>query len=147
MILFTAFKGINNTSFQLVSQIGGQSEFLTNSFRGVAKDVCGIEAQYDAVIMFGIDKNLKNKIRIEKCTRYNGELIYTDFDVVVLEDRLKEYGISYTVSDNPTRYLCNAAYYYMLKKNLNTVFVHIPSIGKMNEDFINTLVAFFKNYL
>ena len=64
MILFTAFKGINNTSFQLVSQIGGQSEFLTNSFRGVAKDVCGIEAQYDSVIMFGIDKNLKNKIRI-----------------------------------------------------------------------------------
>ena len=35
--LYTAFKGKNNTSYQLVSRIDNNSLFLTNSFTGLEK--------------------------------------------------------------------------------------------------------------
>ena len=41
-ILFTAFKGIHNTSFQLVSKLGGNSILLTNSFQGLEKDISSV---------------------------------------------------------------------------------------------------------
>ena len=52
-------------------------------------------------------------------------------------------GISYTVSDKPTRYLCNAAYYHMLKKNPNAVLIHIPSLKGMSIELMNKLIKVF----
>ena len=96
--------------------------------------------EYDTVYMFGIDKNLRNGIRIETCSNYNGELVTTSFDIVTLEKVIKDLGISCIISNKPTAYLCNAAYYYMLKKNRNTVFIHIPSIKGMNNSLMNKLL-------
>ena len=139
-ILYTAFKGTHNTSFQLVSQLCEDRLFLTNSFQGLEKDILSIKAEYDVVYMFGVDKNLRNSIRIETCANYNGESVNTSFDILTLEKAIKNSGASYTISNKPTAYLCNAAYYHMLKKNRNTVFIHIPSIKGMNDVLMNKLL-------
>ena len=139
-ILYTAFKGTYNASFQLVSQLSGYKLFLTNSFQGLEKDISLIDMEYDTVYMFGIDKNLRNSIKVETCANYNGELVTTSFDIVTLEKAIKDLGISCIVSNKPSAYLCNAAYYYMLKKNRNTVFIHIPSIKGMNNSLMNKLL-------
>lgn len=70
-ILYTCFKGKNNASFQLVSEIYGDKLYLTNSFDGLKRDIANQSEEYDFVIMFGIDKNLKNRIRIERVAEYN----------------------------------------------------------------------------
>lgn len=141
--LYTAFKGKNNTSYQLVSRIDNNSLFLTNSFTGLEKDITRFDCDFDAVYMFGIDKNLVDKIRIDLCACYNSEHIFTDYDLLSLESKLNESNISYYISKAPTKYLCNAAYYHMLKKNPNTVFIHIPSLKGMNETLMNKLSDIF----
>ena len=138
--LYTSFKGFHNTSFQLVSQLCGDKLFLTNSFQRLEKEILSLGTDYDAIYMFGIDKNLRNGIRIETCANYNGELLETSFDIVTLEKVIKDLGISYIISNKPTAYLCNAAYYHMLKRNQNTVFIHIPSIKGMNPSLMNKLL-------
>ncbi len=142
-ILFTAFKGNHNTSFQLVNQTAANYILLTNSFQGLEKDISFISSDYDKVYMLGIDKNLIGKVRIETCAKYNDEIVYTDFDIYYLETRLRSVGITCTTSDKPTSYLCNAAYYHMLKKNPNTVFVHIPSLKGMSVKLMNKLIKVF----
>ncbi len=142
-ILLIAFKGNNNTSFQLVNQIAEDYILLTNSFQGVEKDISFISSDYDTVYMFGVDKNLKNKVRIEACASYNNETICTNFDIPDLEIRLQSMDISFTTSDKPTHYLCNAAYYHMLKKNPNTVFIHIPSLKGMSSELMDKLIKVF----
>ncbi len=124
-ILFTAFKGMHKTSFQLVDQTGAKYVLLTNSFQGLEKDISSVSSDYDIVYMFGVDKHLTDKIRIEICAKYNDETINTEYDILHLEKKLKSCEISYTVSNNSTCYLCNAAYYHMLKKNPYSVFIHI----------------------
>lgn len=141
--LFTAFKGKNNTSFQLVSRLRGKALFLTNSFAGLEKDISSFDCGFDTVYMFGIDKTLVDKVRIDLCARYNGEHICTDFELLPLERKLTESNILYSVSEKPTRYLCNAAYYHMLKKNQNTIFIHIPSLKGLNDTLMNKLAEIF----
>ena len=142
-ILFTAFKGIHNTSFQLVDQTAANYILLTNSFQGVEKDIASIGSDDSIVYMFGVDKKLIDKVRIETCATYNDETVCTDFDVYYLETMLRSVGVSYTISDKPTRFLCNAAYYYMLKKNPNTVFIHIPSLKGMSIELMDKLIKTF----
>ena len=130
-ILYTAFKGKNNTSYQIASCINGAVLFLTNSFQGLERDINTADGNYDVVYMLGVDKSLKDKIKIETCAEYNGERIFTAFNIPELKKRFTN-KLSCSISDCPTKYLCNAAFYHMLKKNKNTVFIHIPSISGMN---------------
>ena len=58
-ILYTCFKGKYNASFQLVSEICGVKLYLTNSCDGLKRDIANQSEEYDFVIIFGIDKNLK----------------------------------------------------------------------------------------
>ena len=138
--LYTAFKGTHNTSFQLVSRLCGEKLFLTNSFQGLEKDILSFNGEYDAIFMFGVDKNLRNSIRIETCANYNGEQINSIFDILTLEKTIKDLGLSYAISNKPTAYLCNAAYHHMLKLNRNTIFIHIPSVKGMNDMLMNKLL-------
>ena len=142
-ILFTAFKGKNNTSFQLVDQTAANYILLTNSFQGLEKDISFVSGDCSIVYMFGVDKELIDKVRIEKSAKYNAETVHTDFDIHYLETMLGSVKVSYTISDKPTRYLCNAAYYHMLKKNPNTVFIHIPSLKGMTIELMNKLIKVF----
>ena len=144
-ILFTAFKGVHNTSLQLVDQTAANYILLTNSFQGLEKDISFVSGDCSIVYMFGVDKKLIDKVRIETCAKYNDETVCTDFNVHYLETKLKSAGISYSISDKPTRYLCNAAYYHMLKKNPNTVFIHIPSLKGMSVELMNKLIKIFND--
>ena len=142
-VLFTAFKGNHNTSFQLVDQTVANYILLTNSFQGLEKDISFVNNDYDIVYMFGVDKKLIDKVRIETCAKYNDETVCTRFDIHNLETKLRSTGVSCSTSDKPTRYLCNAAYYHMLKKNPNTVFIHIPSLKGMSIELMNSLIKVF----
>ncbi len=139
-ILYTAFKGKNNTSYQVASHLNGTVLFLTNSFQGLERDIATVANNYDVVYMLGVDKSLKNKIKFETCAEYNGERIFTAFDISKLKKIDNK--LSYSISDCPTKYLCNAAFYHMLKKNKNTVFIHIPSIAGMNNCLKEAIIEF-----
>ena len=55
---------------------------------------------------------------------------------------LKESNIQCCVSEIPTRYLCNAAYYHMLRKvKGNAVFIHIPTMKNMSGIMIEKIVG------
>lgn len=65
-MLHIGFKGKNNASCILVKSISTDSYLLTNSFEGLKRDIENLDYSYDCVILFGIDKNLVNAVRIEK---------------------------------------------------------------------------------
>ena len=80
-ILYTGFKGKHNTSFKLVSTFEGEKVFLTNSFNRLKTDIDNINEKFDWVYMFGLDKNLKESVRIEKCAEKERRRIYTTLDL------------------------------------------------------------------
>ena len=79
-ILFTAFNGKNNASAVLLDMISGDKLYLTNSYVGLEKEILNLEKTYDIVLMFGLDKNLNNEIRIENIAENNGKIEVTSFD-------------------------------------------------------------------
>ena len=79
-ILFTAFKGKNNASAVLLDMISGDKLYLTNLYVGLEKEILNLEKTYDIVLMFGLDKNLNNEIRIENIAENNGKIEVTSFD-------------------------------------------------------------------
>lgn len=134
-VLYVGFKGKNNASCQLLSNLKGNRLLLTNSYDGLKRDIAMHNGNYDLILMFGIDKTLKDKIRIEELARYNEEEVGTIIDTKMINRYFNENGIDAFVSDIPTAYLCNVAYYYMLKKyNGRAVFVHIPTSKNMSKE-------------
>lgn len=123
--LYVAFKGKNNASNQIITGLPCDTLFLTNSFCGLERDIAAIHEHYDAVLMFGVAPELTDIVRIETSALYNSEHITTDFEIGSLTRELKQCGVPCFVSDKPTSYLCNAAYYHMLKRIPSTVFIHI----------------------
>lgn len=139
-ILFVGFKGIHNTSCQLVSNLEGEKLFLTNSFAGLNRDISKVAAAYDAVYMFGLDKNLADAVRIEKCARLDQSSLFSKLDTARLETALTANGIPYTLSETPTCCLCNEAYFRMLQKcSGNAVFLHIPGTAHMTDALLTGL--------
>ena len=137
--LYIGFKGKNNASCILAKTISADSYLLTNSFEGLKRDIDALSCSYDSVILFGIDKNLTNTVRIEKAAEKNTKL----YSVLNLEDmsaQLEAIGVSNYLSDKPTHYLCNAAYWYLLRKfKGNAVLIHIPSIKNINEHLMESI--------
>lgn len=142
-ILFTAFKGKNNVSFRLVSQLKGPSLLLTNSFSGLEREILSLTEVYDAVFMFGIDPELDRCLRIETQAAYQGRTLSTAFDTQALSENLCDANIPHSISDTPIQSLCNAAYYHMLQRNPGCVFIHIPSQKGTDPEFMEQLVSFF----
>ena len=139
--LYTGFKGKNNSSYQLLSGIPGQKLFLTNSFDGLKNDIMCITNQYDMVIMFGLDKDLKDMLRIERVAEWEGETESTKLDCDKICRCLEASDLRCVVSEIPTKYLCNAAYYHMLQKvSGKAVFIHIPSLKNMSEHMKEKIV-------
>lgn len=136
-ILYVGFKGVKNASYQLVSSFSGEHLFLTNSFAGLARDIDALETDYDAVIMFGVDKSLSTSLRVERCAQLHGETLNTKFFADQLVRGFRENGIPCDISDAPTHYLCNDAYFKMLQKtNGKAVFVHIPGSRCMTQELM-----------
>lgn len=140
--LFVGFKGKNNTSYQLVHLLEGDRLFLTNSLEGLKHDIENFSADHEICYMFGVDKNLKDSIRIEKKAVKSGREMVSELELSVIQKVFEMQGINAVLSDAPTFYLCNEAYFHMLEKmNGKVVFIHIPSIGKMTEELMSALVA------
>ena len=140
-ILYVGFKGAHNTSCQLVSSFPGKHLYLTNSFSGLARDIDALEEDYDAVIMFGIDKSLSASLRVERCARIDGETLETKLYADQLACGFHENGIHCDISDMPTQYLCNAAYFRMLQKtNGRAIFIHIPGSRCMTQELMTGIL-------
>ncbi len=142
--LFIGFRGMNNTSAMLVHQLGRDSLLLTNSFEGLEKDILSIAEEYDSVCMFGVDKRLDDAVRIEQCAMFQGTWVSSIYDIQDLSRKMVQQNIHHSISNTPTQYLCNAAYYHMLCRNKNTVFIHIPSIKGMNDALMDRLLTLFR---
>ncbi|MCR5803304.1 MAG: hypothetical protein K6G47_03490 [Clostridia bacterium] len=144
-VLFVGFKGKNNSSSILVKQLSDEFFLLTNSFEGVRRDIESLVEKYDLLIMFGVDKTLTSEIRIEKKASKNGETIVSDVDLKRLVKKFDSAGFFAFISDEPTAYLCNEAYWYALKKfSGRAVFIHIPTIKNIDESFIEKMKAVFE---
>lgn len=138
--LYVAFKGKGNSSNRIVSSFAGDKLFLTNSFMGLKKDIDGINNTYDLIFMFGLDKSLKGEIRIESVAVKDNVRLYSDMDLDAIKVKLNNYGISASIGTMPSIYLCNEAYWYMLRKFNNQVaFFHVPSIKYISEAFIEKI--------
>ena len=143
--LFVGFKGKNNTSYQLVNRLEGDKLFLTNSFEGVRRDIESLCSDYEICYLFGVDKNLKDSIRIEKTAEKNGKEIVSDLMLSELQKTFEMQGIKTVLSETSTSYLCNEAYFNILEKmNGNAVLIHIPSIGKMTVELLSALINVIK---
>lgn len=142
--LYIGFKGKNNASCILVKNISKDSYLLTNSFNGVKRDIEALNSPYDYIVLFGIDKNLKDTVRIEKVAEKDTKE-FSALDLERISAQLDEIGISNHVYDNPTHYLCNEAYWYLLRKfNRNVVLIHIPSIKNISENLMEGLSMVFR---
>lgn len=125
--LYIGFKGKNNASRVLVEAISANNYLLTNSFLGLKRDIELLSNAWECVILFGIDKNLKDSVRIESIAEKETK----EFTVLNLDElaiRSDAVGIPNHVYDEPTCYLCNDAYWHLLRKfNGKALLLHIPS--------------------
>lgn len=143
-ILYTGFKGKNNASCQLVELINANDKvLLTNSFEGIKKDLAKISLEsYDLIIMFGINKNIKDKLIIEINSNLNLEYLNTKVNYDELKSMISDNDIEVDLNFKPTKYLCNYAYHNALLRNKNSIFIHIPGISKITD--INKIASVFK---
>ena len=96
--------------------------------------------------MFGCDKSLKDCVRLECFAEKDGVKCETRLDVKLLSETLACDGVKNVISETPTHYLCNEAYWYALQKfERKAVFVHIPTLKNIDENLISKMNE-FKNY-
>ena len=145
-VLLTAFYGKYNASNMLVDMIDDNVDklILTNSFIKLEHELNNtlLEA-YDLILMFGINKFLKDEIRLEQTAKLD-DVLDTCIDIKSISELCNKY-IKTSINNVPTRYLCNSAYYHALKKNKNTLFVHIPGFSKITN--MNLLADMIKEII
>ena len=138
--LYIGFKGKNNASSTLAGDLSEEPYLLTNSFSGVKRDIEYLQDSYDYVLMFGVDKNLKNSVRIESVAEREGVCVSSDLDLVDISKQLSTAGVINYISNTPTHYLCNEAYWYTLQKYKGkVVFIHIPTKKNLSGDFFDKM--------
>ncbi len=139
-VLYIGFKGKNNASSILAEYLSLSPYLLTNSFEGVRKDLERINGNYDYVLMFGIDTNLKDSVRIERVARRQGVTLVSALNLEDIAKRLEQAGIENAVAEVPTQYLCNEAYWFALRKFVGkAVFIHIPPMKYIDGDFLEKM--------
>ncbi|MBO4478238.1 MAG: hypothetical protein J5757_07945 [Lachnospiraceae bacterium] len=141
-VLFVGFKGKNNTSGVLAERLSLQHLLLTNSFAGLRRDIASLRGAYDCVVMFGVDKTLSSSVRIEKIASLNGTERASALDLQRLIEALADVGVPVEISDSPTAYLCNEAYWHMLDRfSGRAVFIHVPTLKHVDERFIEKMTC------
>lgn len=140
--LYVAFKGNGNSSNKIVRNLDGDKLFLTNSYGGLKKDIDNIHCTYDLVYMFGLDKSLKGNIRIDCVAQRDKVYLYSTVNVDSIAMKLNQNGVITNIGNTPIQSLCNDAYWYMLRRcNCHVIFIHVPSIKYVTEDFIGKVRA------
>ena len=139
-ILYTAFKGKNNSSKLLLDHIVANNKlYLTNSFKTSVVELKNKlkKNDYDLIVSFGQAPLDTDVIKIE--TTAKDKLKYvTSYDYSVLHNKLrKEYEV--IISNDAGNYLCNNIYYngleYIIENKLKTkmIFIHIPNKEKITD--------------
>lgn len=143
--VYIGFKGAHNASCRLVQTLPGNRYFLTNSFDGLNKDMDALDGSYGCAILFGVDKNLTDAVRIEKAARCeNGSKLYSLLNLERISERLTAANVKNTLSDEPTPYLCNEAYRAALQKfGGKAILIHIPTIKYADDAFIQRIKQAF----
>lgn len=109
----------------MVEAISANNYLLTNSFFWLKRDIELLSNDCECAILFGIDKNLKDTVRIKSVAEKETKE-FTVLNLDELSTRLDAVGISNYVSDKPTCYLCNDAYWHLLRKfNGKALLLHI----------------------
>ena len=133
-ILFIGFNGFNNTSKVIIDKINNDKVLFNNSYKEIDNQLVDINVEdYELIIMLGLRGNLKRSIRLEINSLLNDELITTNLNYSNVKKYFNDNDISCIVNDKPTNYLCNYAYYKVLQKNKNTIFIHVPKIKNMKD--------------
>ena len=145
-VLLTAFYGKYNASNMLVNMIDANVDklILTNSFVKLEQELNNTSLEeYDLILMFGINKFLKDEIRLEETAKLD-DTLNTYIDINSMCQLCNKY-IKTSINNVPTKYLCNSAYYHTLKRNQNTLFIHIPGFSRITN--MNLLVAMIKDLI
>ena len=146
-VLLTSFYGKYNSSNMLVNMIDDNVDklILTNSFVKLEQELNSTSLEeYDLILMFGINKFLKDEIRLEKTAKFD-DMLNTCIDIKLISELCSKYTKA-SINNVPTKYLCNRAYYHTLKRNPNTLFIHIPGFSKITNmnllsDMIKELIG------
>ena len=139
-ILYTGFRGIRNASGLLAQQMAQDCCLLTNSFSGLKRDIDAIDRAFDYAVMFGVDKELTDSIRIERAAEKEGARHSSSLDLEGLAESFRTAGLAAVVSDTPTSWLCNEAYWHMLREyNGRAVFIHIPTARNVDGMFVQRI--------
>lgn len=152
-VLFTAFKGKNNSSKLLLDRIDCNEDdklYLTNSFKTSVDELKKkiLNNKYDLIISFGQLKMPANVVKIEN--NGIGDKIYqTTYDYSLLKEKISNSGLKVVIS-NRTNYLCNNIYYNGLKIiddehfDCKMIFIHIPKINVIEN--IDLIANIFNDY-
>ena len=92
----------NSSPSTLVRYLSKNPYLLTNSFGGVKQDIENLADYYEYVLMFGVDKNLKNSVRIERVAEREGICLLSDLDLDDISKRLNVAGVKNCISNTPT---------------------------------------------
>ena len=134
--LFIGFKGKNNLSCLLVKKLDRESFLLTNSFSGLKNDIDCIDTAYDCVILFGTDKNLTGNVRIERTAEKDGVRYLSILEPEQIAASFRKAGLAAEIADTPTAWLCNEAYWHLLRKTGGrALLIHIPTMKNADELF------------
>ena len=145
-VLLTAFYGKYNASNMLVDMIDDNVDklILTNSFIKLEQELNNVALEeYDLILMFGINKILKDEIRLEQTAKLD-DMLNTCIDIKLISELCNKY-IKTSINNVLTKYLCNRAYYHALKRNKNSLFIHIPGFSKITN--INLLADMIKEII
>ena len=63
----------------------------------------------------------------------NDELETTNISYCNVKKYFIDNDISCIVNDKPTNYLCNYAYHKVLKRNKNTIFIHVSELKNIKD--------------
>ena len=133
-ILFTGFNGFNNTSKVIIDKINNDKLLFNNSYKEIDNQLVNINVEdYELILMLGLRSNLKRSIRLEVNSLLNDELVTTNLSYCNVKKYFNDNGISCIVNDKPTNYLCNYAYYKVLQKNKNAIFIHVPKLKNIKD--------------
>ena len=139
-ILYMGFRGVRNASGLLAQQMAQDCCLLTNSFSGLKRDIDAIDRAFDYAVMFGVDKELTDSIRIERAAEKEGARHSSSLDLEGLAESFRTAGLAAVVSDTPTSWLCNEAYWHMLRKFGGRVaFIHIPTVRNVDGMFVQRI--------
>lgn len=138
-ILYTAFKGENNSSKILLDRIFSDNKlYLENSFTTSVNQLKQklSRDKYDLVISFGQASLENDTIKIE--TTGKDAIEYkTKYDFTFIKQKL-DYKFKTIISNDAGNYLCNNIYFnglkYIEENKLKTdmIFIHIPMIDNIS---------------